>query len=99
MMNILGIESSCDETSVAVITEDRILSNLVGVQDFHSKYGGVIPELSSRAHIQIIVPLLKKALKEADLQIDDIDLVTATAGPGLVGALLVGLTFGRLTLR
>ena len=94
-MNVLGIETSCDETSVAIISNNELKANLISSQDFHSKYGGVVPELSSRAHLQIVIPLLKDALSEADLELDDIDLVCATAGPGLIGALLVGLTFAK----
>ncbi|MEI7811307.1 MAG: tRNA (adenosine(37)-N6)-threonylcarbamoyltransferase complex transferase subunit TsaD [Ignavibacteria bacterium] len=94
-MNVLGIESSCDETSVAVISNDKLTSNLISSQDFHVNYGGVVPELSSRAHLQIIVPLLKNALKQSCIELKDIDLICATAGPGLIGALLVGLTFGK----
>lgn len=94
-MNVLGIETSCDETSVAIISNGRLLSNLISSQDFHVDYGGVVPELSSRAHLQILIPLLKKALNESKLQLKDIDLITATAGPGLIGALLVGYTFAK----
>lgn len=94
-MNVLGIESSCDETSVSIISNGIIKANLISSQDFHSKYGGVVPELSSRAHLQIIVPLLKQALNKASLELKDIDLICATAGPGLIGALLVGLTFAK----
>jgi len=94
-MNILGIESSCDETSVAIISDNILKANLISSQDFHTKYGGVVPELSSRAHLQIIIPLLKDALKQSGLELNDIDVVAATAGPGLVGALLVGLTFAK----
>lgn len=94
-MNILGIETSCDETSVAIISEDKIIANLISSQDFHSKFGGVVPELSSRAHLQIIIPLLKKALIQSNLKLNEIDLICATAGPGLIGALLVGLTFAK----
>lgn len=94
-MNVLGIETSCDETSVAVISEGKLKANLISSQDFHSKYGGVVPELSSRAHLQIIIPLLKDALKTSKLELKDFDLICATAGPGLIGALLVGLTFAK----
>jgi N6-L-threonylcarbamoyladenine synthase len=94
-MNVLGIESSCDETSVAVISDNILSANLISSQDFHSKYGGVVPELSSRAHLQIIIPLVKDALKKSALELNNIDLITATAGPGLIGALLVGLTFAK----
>ncbi len=94
-MNVLGIESSCDETSVAVISNEKLTANLISSQDFHAKYGGVVPELSSRAHLQIVIPLVKDALKKSNLELKDIDLITATAGPGLIGALLVGLTFAK----
>lgn len=94
-MNVLGIETSCDETSVAVISDGGLKANLISSQDFHTKYGGVVPELSSRAHLQIIIPLLKDALEKSKLSLKDIDLICATAGPGLIGALLVGLTFAK----
>ena len=94
-MNVLGIESSCDETSVAVISKGALRSNLISSQDFHSKYGGVVPELSSRAHLQIVTPLVKEALQKAHLKQNEIDIVSATAGPGLIGALIVGLTFAK----
>ena len=94
-MNVLGIESSCDETSVAVISNGILTANLISSQDFHAKFGGVVPELSSRAHLQIIIPLLKDALKKSNLKLNDLDLICATAGPGLIGALLVGLTFAK----
>jgi len=94
-MNILGIESSCDETSVAIISGDKLKANLISSQDFHKKYGGVVPELSSRAHLQIVKPLVNDALKKSKLELKDINLIAATAGPGLIGALLVGLTFAK----
>jgi len=94
-MTILGLESSCDETSVSIIRDGKILSNLISSQLFHIKFGGVVPELSSRAHLQLIAPLFKKALETAKISKDEIDLVSATAGPGLIGALLVGLNFGK----
>jgi N6-L-threonylcarbamoyladenine synthase len=94
-MNVLGIESSCDETSIAIFRDGELKVNLVSSQDFHKKFGGVVPELSSRAHIQIIVPLLREALQKTGITIKDLDLITATAGPGLIGALLVGLTFAK----
>lgn len=94
-MNVLGIESSCDETSVAILSDDVLKANLIASQDFHADFGGVVPELSSRAHLQIIKPLLEQALKKSNLVLNDIDLITATAGPGLIGALLVGLTFAK----
>ena len=94
-MNVLGIESSCDETSVAILSDDIVIANLISSQDFHSKYGGVVPELSSRAHLQLIKPLVDRALSKADIEFLDLNLITATAGPGLIGALLVGLTFAK----
>lgn len=94
-MNLIGIESSCDETSVAIIKDGELKSNLISSQDFHVKYGGVVPELSSRAHLQIINPLVKQALEEAELQPNDLDVVAATAGPGLIGAILVGLNYAK----
>lgn len=94
-MIVLGIESSCDETSVAVLKDGVVAANLISSQDFHKLYGGVVPELSSRAHLQIVNPLVKKALEKSCLQLIDIDLICATAGPGLIGALLVGLTYAK----
>lgn len=98
-MIVLGIESSCDETSVAVLREGVLVSNLISSQDFHKLYGGVVPELSSRAHLERVLPLVKKALSDNNLRITDIDLITATAGPGLIGALLVGFIFGKTLAR
>jgi len=94
-MNILGIESSCDETSIAVICNGELKSNLISSQHFHKDFGGVVPELSSRAHLQIITPLLKQALAQAEISKEEIDVISATAGPGLIGAVLVGLTFAK----
>jgi len=94
-MNVIGIETSCDETSVAIISNGKLLTNLISSQHFHVDYGGVVPELSSRAHLQMILPLIKQALNESNIELNKIDLITATAGPGLIGALLVGLTFGK----
>jgi len=94
-MIVLGIESSCDETSVAVLKNDELTANLIASQDFHTIYGGVVPELSSRAHLQIVNPLVKDALKKSNIELKDVDLIAATAGPGLIGALLVGLTYAK----
>lgn len=95
-MLTLGIESSCDETSVAIIKDDReILSNIILGQMIHSEYGGVVPELASREHMKAIISVYHEALKTAKVKPDDIDLYSATYGPGLVGALLVGLNFGK----
>ena len=95
-MNILGIETSCDETSVAVISDGRqIRSNVILSQAEHSKFGGVVPEVASRTHLRTIVPIYQEAMEEAGVKLDDIGLVAATMGPGLVGPLLVGLTFAK----
>ncbi|HLJ24988.1 MAG TPA: tRNA (adenosine(37)-N6)-threonylcarbamoyltransferase complex transferase subunit TsaD [Candidatus Acidoferrales bacterium] len=95
---ILGIESSCDETAAAVVVDGReILSSVVSSQlDIHSKYGGVVPELASREHLRKIVPVVREALVQAGLDLKDIDAVGVTQGPGLVGSLLVGVTYGRV---
>lgn len=94
-MIVLGIESSCDETSVAILKNGVVAANLISSQDFHKKFGGVVPELSSRAHLQIINPLVKDALQKSSVSLDNIDILCATAGPGLIGALLVGLTYAK----
>ena len=93
----LGIESSCDETSVAVIKNGReILSNIIDTQiPIHEKYGGVVPEIASRNHIEAISRVTKRALKEAKIEFCDIDAITPTYGPGLVGALLVGVSYAK----
>jgi N6-L-threonylcarbamoyladenine synthase len=94
---ILGIESSCDETAAAVVAEGReILSSIVASQiDIHRQYGGVVPELASREHLRQIVPVVREALAEAHLNLSDLDAIGVTQGPGLVGALLVGITYGK----
>ncbi len=96
-MLILAIESSCDDTCAAVLEDDKkVLSNIVSSQfDVHSKYGGIVPELASRKHIESIWPVVAAALKNAETPLDQIDLITATQGPGLVGSLLVGFTFAK----
>ena len=93
----LGIETSCDETSVAVVKNGReILSNIIDTQiPIHEKYGGVVPEIASRNHIEAISRVTEYALKEAGIKFEDIDAVTPTYGPGLVGALLVGVSYGK----
>lgn len=93
----LGVESSCDETSVAVVKNGReILSNVIDTQiPIHEKYGGVVPEIASRNHIEAISRVTKKALEDANVTFDDIDSITPTYGPGLVGALLVGLSYAK----
>lgn len=95
-MLVLGIETSCDETSAAVIEDGRrILSNIISSQAIHSKFGGVVPEVASREHIKTIVPIYAQALAEAGVTLDQIELIAATMGPGLVGPLLVGLTYAK----
>ena len=96
-VRILGIESSCDETAAAVVADGReILSSVVASQiDIHRKYGGVVPELASREHLRQIVPVVREALEQAALQMKDIDAIGVTQGPGLVGSLLVGITYGK----
>ncbi len=96
-MRILGIESSCDETAAAVVSDGReILSSVVASQiDIHRKYGGVVPELASREHLRQIVPVVREALDQARMQLSDVDAIGVTHGPGLVGALLVGITYGK----
>ncbi len=95
---ILGIESSCDETAAAVVAGGKeILSNVIASQiEIHRKYGGVVPELASREHLRSIVPVVREALKDAGLAFGDLDAVAVTEGPGLVGSLLVGLTYGKV---
>ena len=94
---ILGIESSCDETAAAVVADGReILSSVVASQvDVHRKYGGVVPELASREHLRQIVPVVREALAQAGLKLEDVEAIGVTQGPGLVGALLVGITYGK----
>jgi N6-L-threonylcarbamoyladenine synthase len=94
---ILGIETSCDETAAAVVTQDgRILSSIVSSQaELHARFGGVVPEVASRRHLELVVPVLREALAEADRKLEDLDAVAVTQGPGLVGALLVGLSAAK----
>jgi tRNA N6-adenosine threonylcarbamoyltransferase len=94
---ILGIETSCDETAAAVVTGDgQILSNVVSSQaELHARFGGVVPEVASRRHLELVVPVLREALAEADTLFEDLDAVAVTQGPGLVGALLVGLSAAK----
>lgn len=92
---ILGIESSCDDTSASVIRNEYILSNVIANQEIHKVYGGVIPELASRAHQQSIIPVVDRALSVAGISQKDIDVVAFTRGPGLLGSLLVGTSFAK----
>lgn len=94
-ITILGIESSCDDTSAAVLRNNVLLSNVIASQAVHVKYGGVIPELASRAHQQNIVPVIDTALREAGVTASEIDAIAFTRGPGLVGSLLVGVSFAK----
>jgi N6-L-threonylcarbamoyladenine synthase len=96
-MNILGIETSCDETAAAVVKEGAMLaSSIVASQlEVHHRYGGVVPELASRKHIEAIIPVVDDSLSKADLSLKDIDAIAVTRGPGLVGALLVGFAFAK----
>lgn len=92
---ILGIESSCDDTSAAILKNNTILSNFIARQEIHEKYGGVIPELASRAHQQNIIPVVDQAIKVAGIAKDDIDAIAFTRGPGLMGSLIVGTSFAK----
>lgn len=92
---IIAIESSCDETSASVCRDGKILSNFIANQKVHEKYGGVVPELASRAHMQNIVPVVDVALQQADIKMNEIDAVAFTQAPGLIGSLLVGSQFAK----
>ena len=96
-MLVLGIESSCDETAAAVVEDGRIIhSNIIASQiDTHKLYGGVVPEIASRKHLEVISSVVRSALEGANVKISDIDLIGATIGPGLIGALLVGMSYGK----
>jgi len=92
---ILGIESSCDDTSAAVLADNRVLSNVIASQAVHQEYGGVVPELASRAHQKNIIPVVEAAIRRANIGKQDIDAVAFTLGPGLLGSLLVGTSFAK----
>ncbi|NOQ27623.1 MAG: tRNA (adenosine(37)-N6)-threonylcarbamoyltransferase complex transferase subunit TsaD [Bacteroidales bacterium] len=94
-ITILGIESSCDDTSAAIIKDGKLLSNVIANQDVHKAYGGVVPELASRAHQQNIIPVVDQAIKQAGVLKKDISAVAFTRGPGLLGSLLVGTSFAK----
>jgi N6-L-threonylcarbamoyladenine synthase len=95
-VKVLGIETSCDETAVAVVEDRTVLSNLIASQtDLHARFGGVVPELASRAHVEALNPLLEQALEEAGCRFSDLEGVAVTVGPGLVGALLVGISAAK----
>jgi len=97
MSLILGIESSCDETAAALVTSDReiLAHKLAGQEAEHAPYGGVVPEIAARAHAEILTPLIEAALTEAGKSLDDVDAIAATAGPGLIGGVMVGLVTGK----
>ena len=94
---VLGIETSCDETSVSIVKNGReVLSNVINSQiDIHTEYGGVVPEIASRCHTEVINQITKQALKEANVKMKDINVIACTYGPGLVGALLVGVSYAK----
>ena len=92
---ILAIESSCDDTSAAVLENNKVLSNVIASQKIHEQYGGVVPELASRAHQQNIVPVVDQALKQANISKEELNAIAFTKGPGLMGSLLVGVSFAK----
>src|SRR6058998_1355106 len=94
---ILGLETSCDETAAALVTDTgELLANVVASQaDLHARYGGVVPEVASRRHLELVTPVIREALGEAGATLDDVDRVAVTQGPGLVGALLVGVAAAK----
>jgi len=92
---ILGIESSCDDTSAAVLKNDKVLSNVIANQDIHKNYGGVVPELASRAHLSNIIPTVESAIKEAKISLNQLSAISYTRGPGLMGSLIVGTEFSK----
>jgi len=94
-MIVLGIETSCDDTAASVIKDDIVLSEIISTQMEHGNWGGVVPEIASRAHLRNIVPVVNRAIDEAEITKKELDAVAVTCGPGLVGALLVGLNFAR----
>ena len=95
MTTLLAIESSCDDTSAAVLRDDHLLSNVIASQKVHEQYGGVVPELASRAHQQNIIPVVDAAIRQAGIGKDEIDAVGFTRGPGMLGSLLVGVSFAK----
>ena len=94
-LTLLAIESSCDDTSVAILQDGKVLSNCVASQDAHRIYGGVVPELASRAHLENIIPTVSLALQKAEITKQDLDAIAVTRGPGLLGSLIVGVTFAK----
>lgn len=94
-MIVLGIETSCDDTSVAVIEDRSVRANVVAAQEIHREFGGVVPELASREHLEFIEKVFRAAIRDAQIELNDIDLISVTYGPGLAGALLIGVSFAR----
>jgi N6-L-threonylcarbamoyladenine synthase len=92
---ILGIESSCDDTSAAILKNDKVISNIIANQDIHKNYGGVVPELASRAHLSNIIPVVESAIKEAKISLNQLSAISFTRGPGLMGSLIVGTEFAK----
>ncbi len=92
---ILGIESSCDDTAAAVLNHNKVLSNCITNQEIHNQYGGIVPELASRAHQVNIIPVVDQALKLAKIKLNQLDAIAYTQGPGLLGSLLVGNSFAK----
>ncbi|NOS85539.1 MAG: tRNA (adenosine(37)-N6)-threonylcarbamoyltransferase complex transferase subunit TsaD [Ignavibacteria bacterium] len=90
-----AIESSCDETSAAVLQDGKVISNIISSQCFHKEYGGIVPELASRAHVQVIDEIVNRAVNEAGIKIDEVSLIAASQGPGLIGSLLVGYNYAK----
>ncbi len=94
-MIILGIETSCDETSAAVYDGNKLKSNVISTQLIHKRYGGVVPELASREHLRNIIPVVNDALKQADVTFPDLDCIAVTSGPGLIGSLMIGVSYAK----
>ena len=92
-MTVLGIESSCDETSASIISDGKLISNIIYTQQIHSKYGGVVPELASQEHLNEIISVINESLDQAHLKLSNLNAIAVTYGPGLMGSLLVGLNF------
>ena len=94
---VLGIESSCDETAAALVTSDRVIlaQRIASQDDAHRPYGGVVPEIAARAHVEILTPLIAATMQDAGLRLDQIDAIAATAGPGLIGGVMVGLVTAK----
>ncbi|MEX1219124.1 MAG: tRNA (adenosine(37)-N6)-threonylcarbamoyltransferase complex transferase subunit TsaD, partial [Solirubrobacterales bacterium] len=94
-MPVLAIETSCDDTCAAVVEGNRILSSVISSQGIHERYGGVVPEVASRHHLELILPVVEDSLERAGISLDEIEALAVTAGPGLIGALLVGLSTAK----